>query len=139
MVRFLREKEKTMRLLLLLALCASTPALAADQFDLACQGTKISQRGGAPEPNSFRLRVDLAAKKWCADACAKVLDVSAVKPDRIVLADDIVYNTRSDFSNSIYLDPKTYAYHQLTSEDRTDVSYLKVEAACTVQPFTPLP
>ena len=128
-----------MRLLVLLMLCSSAPALAAEQFDLACQGTRVSRRDGPPEPYAFRLRVDLAGKRWCTDACERPADISEVKPDQIVLADDLTYNTRTDFSNSVTLDRKSNAFHQLSSQDRPEVTYLKVEAACTEQPFTAIP
>lgn len=128
-----------MRVLMLVMLCVSAPAMAADQFDLACQGTKITKHDGPAAPYSFHVRVDLAAKKWCADACERVAAISDIKPDRVVLADDLIYNTSSDFSNSVYFDSRTFDYHQLSSQDRPTSSYLKVAATCTQQPFTPLP
>lgn len=128
-----------MRYLVLLALCASTPAMAADQFDLACQGTRLARRDAPSEPYAFHVRVDLTANKWCMDTCERALEISEVNADKIVLTDDLIYNTRSDFSNNVYVDRKTNAFHQISSQDRPTVTYLKVDAACTVQPFTPLP
>lgn len=128
-----------MRFLVLLALCASAPAVAADQFDLACQGTKLAQRDGTAAPHAFRVRIDLTSQKWCMDSCAAVTDIYETKPDRISLADDIIYNTRSDLSNAVYVDRKTNAFHQLATQDRPTVTYLKIDATCKVETFTPFP
>ena len=128
-----------MRLMVMLLLGAGTPAFAADQFDLACHGTRISTRGAPAEPYAFRVRIDLAARKWCTDACERLADISEVKPDRIVLTDDLIYNTSSDFSNAVSVDRTSYDFHQLSSQDRPIYKYLKVDAACTLQPFGGLP
>lgn len=128
-----------MRFVVLLMLLSSAPAMAAEQYDLACEGTRISQRGSAGEAYSTRVRIDLTAKKWCQDGCAKVSDITDVSADKIVLIDDLTYNSRTDLSNNITIDRKTNGFLQLSSQDRPTVMYLKVEAACTAQPFTPFP
>ena len=128
-----------MRFFVFLMLLSSAPVMAAEQYDLACEGSRISQRGGAAEAYSTRVRIDLTAKKWCQDACARVSDISDVSDDKIVLVDDLTYNSRTDLSNNITIDRKTNAFLQLSSQDRPTVMYLRVEAACTAQPFTPFP
>jgi hypothetical protein len=128
-----------MRFILLLIAATSTPALAAEQYDLACQGTKISKQGGPSEAYAFRVRIDLTGKKWCQDSCERVLDIYEIGADQVVLADDVTYNSRTDLQNKVTVDRKSNAFHQLAGQDRPSPSYLKVEAACTEQPFTPFP
>ncbi len=128
-----------MRFVLILMLFASTPALAAEQYDLACQGTKVSKEGGASEPYAFRVRIDQTSKKWCQDSCERVTDIYELTADKVVLADDVTYNTRTDFQNNVTVDRKTHVFRQSAGQSRPEPSYLKVEAACTEQPFTPFP
>lgn len=128
-----------MRLALLLMIFTSAPALAAEQYDLACQGARVSKEGGASEPVSFHVRVDLTGKKWCQDGCQRVLDIYELTADKVVLADDVTYNTRTDLQNNVTVDRKTNAYRQLAGQTRPETTYLKIEAACTEQPFTPFP
>jgi len=128
-----------MRFLAIALLFASTPALAAEQFDLDCQGTKVTKSGGAAEPYSFRVQVDLTAQKWCMDKCQRVASINAVQPDRIVLADDSTYNSRMDVTDSVTVDPKTFAFKRLMVQERPEAAYLKVEAACKQAPFTAFP
>lgn len=126
-----------MRMLVLVL--SHAPAMAAEQYDLVCQGGRITQRDGAAEAYTTRVRIDLATNKWCQDACKQVSDITEVSADKIVLVDDLTYNTRTDFSNNIAIDRKTGALRQLSSQDRPTTLYLKVEASCTEQPFTPFP
>ncbi|HWJ68443.1 MAG TPA: hypothetical protein VNS79_00100 [Sphingobium sp.] len=128
-----------MRLFIIFMLLSSAPAMAADQYDLACQGTRISPRDAAAEAYSTRLRIDLAAQKWCQDDCKRVVAINDISADTLVLADDITYNSRTDLSNKMTVDRKSGAFEQLSSQDRPSPMYLKVEATCTEQPFTPFP
>lgn len=128
-----------MRFLVIFMLLSSAPAVAADQYDLACQGSRISQRGAAGEAYSTRFRVDLAAQKWCQDDCARVSSINEISGDMIVLADDITYNSRTDLSNKMTIDRKTNAFLRISSQDRPSPMYLKVEASCKQEPFTPFP
>jgi len=68
-----------------------------------------------------------------------VNDITEVAADKIVLVDDLTYNSRTDFSNNITIDRKSGALRQLSSQDWPTTLYLKVEASCTEQPFTPFP
>jgi len=131
--------SKTLFALWAAALCASAPAFAADQFNLACQGTRITASGGPAEPYSFAARVDLAAKKWCMDKCEKAEPIKDVTPDKIVFADDGTYNTRMEVSVETTLDRKANAFRHFMMQVRPDEAYLKIEAKCTEAPFTALP
>lgn len=128
-----------MRRIALLIACLAAPALAADQFDLACRGSRLLKRDGAGEPYAFRVRVDLAARRWCLDDCRLVMDINTVEPDRIVFQDDLILNTREEATRDATLDRRTNAFRRILIIARPEESYSKVEATCTVQPFTALP
>jgi hypothetical protein len=128
-----------MRLAALLLLFATQPALAADQFDLTCQGTRMTKADGPATRYSFRVRIDLGAKQWCMDACEHALPIANVTPAQITLTDEGQLNTRIEINNEVTLDRKTNAFHQLLLQVRPEENYLKINAACTVAPFTALP
>lgn len=82
-------------LALIAALSVTSPVLAADQFDLQCEGTiKLSPIGRA-EPYKKRYTVDLAQNLWCASEhiygrdfnCPNVLKIADVTPDQITFQD----------------------------------------------------
>jgi len=63
---------------LALALClVSTPAIAADQFDLICTAKK----------ESVRYRIDLAAGEYCAGNCEIVQKIAGVTSGTLTLQD----------------------------------------------------
>lgn len=128
-----------MRLIAFALLLTATPALAAEQYDLSCQGTKVTKSGGPAEATSLKLRVDLTARKWCLDDCKSVEDIYELSADKVVLQDDVTYNTRTDLQDKITVDRKTLAFSRMADQTRPEPSYLKVEAKCTEQPFTPFP
>ncbi|GEM_PF-1646983 len=122
-----------------LLLVVAAPAFAADQFDLACQGTRTAQRGGTAEPASFRVHVDLAAQKWCEDACATVQSLVSATDDTLVFADDVTLNTRLDLVREVTFDRKTGAFSHHFSQFRPTDEYLGIKAQCTTEAFTPFP
>lgn len=64
-----------MRSLILSLALISTPAMAAEQFDLICTAKK----------ETVRYRIDLAAGEWCADSCRSVLKIASVTEGTITL------------------------------------------------------
>ncbi|APR51986.1 hypothetical protein CA223_06845 [Sphingomonas koreensis] len=64
-----------MRSFALVLAFVSTPAMAADQFDLVCTAKKVTER----------YRVDLARGEWCADKCERVVPISKVTTTTITL------------------------------------------------------
>ena len=128
-----------MRYVVLPLLLLATPAVAADQFDLACQGTKWTQRGTAGEAHKFRLRVDLAANKWCEDDCKTVQALSSSSADKLTLTDEGTLNTRMEMSRVITLDRKTGAFVHNFTQIRPDESLFYVQATCKTEAFTPFP
>jgi hypothetical protein len=68
-----------MRALVLALTMIATPAAAADQFDLVCEG-KVGALSF-----SARYRVNLATREWCEDSCERTRGISAVTARTIVL------------------------------------------------------
>lgn len=66
-----------MRALFLALAMISTPAIAADQFDLVCKG------GGKP----VRYRIDLAKGEACSDSCDRVWKIGRVTSGEISVID----------------------------------------------------
>jgi len=128
-----------MRRPLALLLLVATPAFAADQFDMACQGTKLTTRAGPAEPATVRVHVDLAARQWCLDACGRVQPIQDVSDAAITFKDDTTLNTREESTTEVTVDRRTNRFHQLLIFERPQTSYLKLEATCTIEAFTPFP
>ncbi len=129
-----------MALILPLALAAGAPALAAeDQFDLACQGHKWTQRGGSGEDFAFRARIDLKAGKWCEGDCKATSAIASVSDDKLMLADEGTLNTRIEMERMVTYDRKANSFHYRYSQFRPTDEYLEYQGSCTAQPFTPFP
>jgi hypothetical protein len=65
----------------MIALAASSPAVAADQFDLICAGTQRTLFGvtDKQEPYSERFRIDLKTQQWCRADCGAVRKIAEVQ------------------------------------------------------------
>ncbi len=128
-----------MRYLLPLLLLAGSPAMAADQFDLACKGYKWTKIGGPGEDYSFRARIDLAAKTWCDGDCKARQPIVSVADAELVLADEGTLNSRIEMAREVTFDRKKNSFHYKMLQSRPDEQYLEYQADCTVAPFTPFP
>jgi hypothetical protein len=128
-----------MRVVALLLLLAGTPAIAADQFDLACEGKKWTQRGTEGVDDRFRLRIDLAAKKWCEGDCKTVQNVFSVSDDKLVLTDDSTLNTRLEAFRLITVERKTGVFIHHYTQQRPEEQLLYIDAGCKTEAFTPFP
>lgn len=128
-----------MRLLIPLLLLAGSPAAAADQFDLACQGHKWTQRGGAGEAYSFRARVDIKAGKWCEGDCKTASSIVSATDDKLVLADEGTLNTRMEVERMVTFDRKASSFHSRYSQFRPSDEYLEYQGKCSAEPFTAIP
>ena len=122
-----------------LILLASSPALAADQFDLACQGKRWTQRGGEGAAHGFRVRVDLAKGQWCEGECKAGQPIVSADADKLVLTDDSTLNTRMEMIRQVTFDRKKSVFIHHFSQYRPDDQLLYVEATCKTEPFTPIP
>ena len=125
--------------ILLIGVMLSTPAAAADQFDLVCSGTRITKMNGPAEPFKFGFRVDLAAKQWCWDHCEKVFPIVNVFPDRIIFQDK-EDDTRSARSmNKAEINRSTGQYESTWIEVYPYPTYWKTEGLCEVSSFSGFP
>lgn len=60
----------------------------AQRFDLVCRGTSTTMSRLLPTSETAtntRYRLDLAGKRWCADDCQRVFDLTSSTPAEIVL------------------------------------------------------
>ena len=128
-----------MRYLLPFLLLAASPAVAADQFDLACKGYKWTKLGGAGEDYVFRVRVDLAANKWCDNDCKSVQALVSATPDKLVLTDEGTLNSRMEVSREATFDRKSNDFHYKLLQSRPTEDYLEYQGKCTSETFTPFP
>lgn len=111
---------------------ASSPASAAEQFDLHCEGT--AQVGRKPaERWSERYRIDLASGRWCFGSCPKVNGIARFDAGEIVLTD------RDDRPSGRWVEKLTIS----RSTGRLKQSILRLEyevdAECEPAPFTDIP
>lgn len=128
-----------MRLLLPLIILVGSPAFAADQFDLSCEGTKWTKRGGTGERYVVRAHIDLAAKKWCEDDCSKVLNIVSFDKDEIILTDDTVFNAKVDTMREVTFDREVLMFKHHYTQNKPTPEYMGIQAACKVENFTPFP
>lgn len=128
-----------MRLLLPLVLLVGSPAFAADQFDIACEGSKWVKRGGIPEPYKVRAHIDIAAKKWCEGDCQAVLPIASVTEREIILTDDVVFNAKVDSMREVSFDREVKMYKNHYTQNKPVAEYMGIQASCTIETFTPFP
>lgn len=93
----------------------STPAAAADQFDLVCKGEWRFGPTDPYEPHDFRLRVDLAAKKYCELDCKVLKPIEDVQPQRIVFRTATEIERASDTLVYHYVDRTNGNFRQFLS------------------------
>lgn len=121
-------------ILVALAVLAPASASAADQFDLICRGDQSDGRGGPKSPVEIRYRIDLAAGRWCIDACAAASSITQVTPDRIYIERDDVAIRRGVAPNFYHFIERTsgaYTFFVAGSADR--------HATCSPAPFSGMP
>jgi hypothetical protein len=128
-----------MRWVVSLLLLAGSPAIAADQFDLSCQGWKWAQRGGAAQEYDFRVRIDLAAQKWCDGDCKAAQPIQSVAGDKLTLLDEGTLNSRMEVAREATFNRKTNEFHYRLLQTRPTDDYLEYQGKCTTAPFTPIP
>jgi len=127
-----------MRLLLPLGLLlAGTPAFAADQFDLACDGYKWTKQGSTGEPYKFRAHIDLAAKKWCDGDCKTLQNIDSFTDHEIILTEDTIFNAKVDSTHEVTFDREEKMFKQHFMQNKPTPQYLGVQASCTIETFTP--
>lgn len=72
---------------LAVVLTVGSPALAAEQFDLGCEGVAASAVSDKYRPAiSARYRVDLTANEWCVGDCSSVLKIASVTSGTLTLS-----------------------------------------------------
>ena len=121
-----------------LALMAS-PAMAADQFDLKCKGTRQIGINKPAEPLEYGLRINLATKQWCWDHCEEVYSIQEVRADRIVLKDIVEDTSIKQKTSKNIVNRQTGAHDVILIEIRPYQSFAETKGHCEPAPFTGFP
>lgn len=132
-------RRLTTRVITPFLLLAGSPAFAADQFDLVCEGWKWTKMGGTAQEYDFRVRVDVAAKKWCDGDCKTASAIQSVADDKLVLLDDGTLNSRMEVAREATFDRKAGKYHYRMLQTRPTDDYLEYQGNCKTAAFTPIP
>lgn len=114
-----------MRALVLVAGLIATPAMAADQFDLACNYGKTP----------IRYRVDLSRGEACEQDCKKVWKLGAVTAGEIRLLDTSL-NAPEESPQTIIVNRQTGALVHWIGGGRNP---LTETAQCEIAPFSGFP
>ena len=128
-----------MRILMIGIALIATPAAAAEQFDLDCEGQKTEEVGANPVDEIVKLSVDLKSMQYCYRPCQKVLPVDQVFADRIILRS----YTHSDrgvlISFHAQIDRKTGEYSYVVERKLPSFKKSVTLAMCQAAPFSGFP
>jgi hypothetical protein len=105
--------------IIMTALLAATPALAADQFDLICKS----------KSETIRYRVDLSAGEWCWEKCEGAHKIASITSTRVTFKEEDVPSGKS----YAYVDRVTGKWWQF-HQDRNSTS--SNDGFCEPAPFT---
>lgn len=123
---------------LIAALVTAQPS--AGQFDLQCAGqiTAMAPGGEHVAPYSRRLRIDLQAGQWCADACSKVEPIARVEPSRLLLRDVKTDSPREYWIERESVDRVTGAHSSMATNSPAGPNPRSAFSAgsCEKQPFS---
>lgn len=125
-----------MKLLLLLAAIAATPAASPQRFDLICSGS-ASAAEEAFEPADVHIRVDLDAKRWCMGDCVVIGTITDVQPGAIWFEKENDSDHARGLQNWRAVNRQTGAYHYV-KESRL-VGLIAVRSQCERAPFSGFP
>jgi hypothetical protein len=135
-----------MKLLLTIAALVANGAVQPQQFDLVCTGQQRFDISDPFKPASFRLRVDLDARKWCEDAppeihaelCSVLHDVAEVQPSFIAFDPDQTAEQQSmGIVRTHYVDRTTGEYVHYVHDRGPGM--IEVKAHCEPAPFSGFP
>lgn len=134
-----------MRVSLLAAALIAAPCAAQDQIKLRCTGTMTSDSaaGNEVKPYETVYRIDLAAKRWCENACRAMHDIAEVHPVQITL-DKEETDTPSEQSQSSNFINRETGRHTIFSTARyfgpvSLTVMVKWEGQCKAEPFDGFP
>ncbi|WCP71550.1 hypothetical protein [Sphingomonas hankookensis] len=121
------------------ALTVASSAQAADQFDLACDGTRKAKSDGEAVPHKFGFRIDLQNKVWCWDHCEVTFPIAEVLPDRIIFTreDDDSYQRRRHIES--WVSRRDGKFESIMIIVRPFPTFVETKGTCTVKPFTGFP
>lgn len=117
----------------------ASPAIAADQFDLKCKGTRQIGINEPAKPLEYGLRINLATKQWCWDHCEEVYPIQEVRADRIVLRDVVEDTLRKRITDKNIINRQTGDHSVILIEIRPYQTFLETKGYCEPGPFTGFP
>lgn len=133
-------KEWSMRIGLgVFLMLAATPAVAADQFDLVCEGTRQLGVNEPVKPLKYGLRIDLSKRQWCWDHCEEVYPIQEVREDRIILRDVVQDTLRKRITDRNIINRQTGDHNVILIETRPYQSFLETIGSCEPVAFTGFP
>jgi hypothetical protein len=122
-------------------------AHAQDQFDLSCEGTRIAN-GGDGGRATVHVRIDLASRRYCLNACTEVSPIDRVSADRVDFHDTAIGSGASaiEANGTSYFDRAAGRYHRnmvmhytLTRGSRRSTMTVVEDMACVAGPFSGFP
>jgi len=139
-------------LALTLLLAGSAQAAEAEQFNLICSGATtgvVNPREprllDAPRQRWFRTyRVDLAAKRYCENACETMQTLAEGEPGRVVFVDSVaLIDLYTRERHSAVLDRATRKYEASDTIQDLSFGYYKMSVlttgTCEAGPFSGFP
>jgi hypothetical protein len=126
-----------MRSLALALLFFSSPALAADKFDLVCVGKQRLRIGGSWEPVTVRYRIDTSAKVYCAFECTSLEPIASVDAGRITFQQSDDAAPPSSGLTTHYVDRSTGSWKNYVNTGRDLI--VDAEGKCEAAPFSGFP
>jgi hypothetical protein len=135
-----------------LLLAGSVQAAEAQQFNLICSGATTGavnprepRQLDAPRQRWFRsYRVDLAAKRYCENACEKLETLAEGEPGKVVFVDSVaLIDLMTRERHSAVLDRATRKYEASDTIQDLNFGYYKMSvlttATCEAGPFSGFP
>ncbi|MBU3076530.1 hypothetical protein [Sphingomonas quercus] len=117
---------------------ATTPALAADQFDLLCKGQQKFTPDGAATPIEAHYRVDVAAGSYCRDQCIGIDKLAGAAPGKIAFKAHAKANEQDELVDESY-EPATGKWVDLYAGPYPPGEYAATEGKCEAATFSGFP
>jgi hypothetical protein len=127
----MKRNLKMMKAILMAAALLSTPALAADQFDLICTGQAKDTMTSRETPIARHYHLDLTTGQYCYNECT-VRQLNEVNSSQIVFEETQAQFPRDHNASLDYVSRTTGRWEFFTS-------YWNGSGRCEVAPFTSFP
>lgn len=113
----------------------ASPALAADQFDLACKLEAKYSESGKWKPEASLFHIDLGKNRWCEGDCSTIDPIASVQPAYLDLRSQDNRFPRRQY-NSLRIDRASGKLSHLVTAGSF---YMERRGECKAEPFTGFP